>query len=99
MVLHISINFQVYLKKAETDLKTYVGWLCAGVIMAPDLVLTSAACVEDVQNLYVIAGYEKYVQDEVRDDECVETMLKKVVHICVPRGKYFRFLFCEREVK
>lgn len=79
-------TFVVYLRKAETDLKSYVGWLCAGVIMAPDLVLTSAACVEDVQNLYVIAGTEKYVKDEVRNDECLETMLKKVVHICVPKA-------------
>ncbi|CAB3227587.1 unnamed protein product [Arctia plantaginis] len=54
--------------------------------MAPDLVLTSAACVEDVQNLYVIAGYEKYIEDQVTNDECVETMLKKVVHICVPKA-------------
>lgn len=56
--------------------------------MSPDLIITSAACVEDVKHLYAIAGYKKFVEAEnVDKDECTKTMKKKVVFTCVPKGK------------
>lgn len=78
--------YTVYLRKAEVDPRGYIAWLCGGSLVGSKVVLTSAACVEDVTYLYVIAGYEKYVSDKANEDSCLKHTTRKVVQICVPKA-------------
>lgn len=58
--------------------------------MTESLIVTSAACVEDVQFMYAIAGYHKYVKPGSKGfavDECIEKSKKKIVNICIPSSK------------
>lgn len=54
------------------------------------LIVTSAACVEDVQFMYAIAGYHKYLKPGSKGfyaDECIDKSKKKIVDICIPSSK------------
>lgn len=37
----------------------YRTWLCGGVIIHEEYVLTSAACIEDAEHFYVVSGTYK----------------------------------------
>lgn len=88
-MFHNFLKLQVYLRKAEVDPRGYIAWLCGGALVGPRVVLTSAACVEDVAYLYVVAGYDKYVSEKTKEDKCIKNTIRKVVQICVPKGKNF----------
>ncbi|KAL4708526.1 hypothetical protein ACJJTC_014134 [Scirpophaga incertulas] len=66
--------------------RLYDYWLCGGAIVTPWYIVTSAACVEDVEYMYAIAGYLKYVPTNLIDsDSCTKAVKKKIVYTCVPR--------------
>ncbi|CAG4967601.1 unnamed protein product [Parnassius apollo] len=83
---------QVYLIKSDKSEKAYSGWTCGGVIVSPEYIVTAAACIEDVQYLYAIAGYKKYVPStDVDNDKCTKEMKKKIVYTCVPKSYQFDY--------
>lgn len=73
--------------KAPIASAHYDFWLCGGALVTSEYVVTSAACIKDVDYLYVIAGYNKYVTDaELETDQCTSKMKKKVIYTCYPEG-------------
>ncbi|CAK1541079.1 unnamed protein product [Leptosia nina] len=84
--LQVHKKYAVYLTKAPLSPQKYDFWICGGALVTPWFVVTSAACVEDVRHMYVIAGYNKYVKpNELNNDRCTKTKKKKVVFTCVPK--------------
>lgn len=75
------------MRKAEKEAKNYTAWLCGGALVGPAVILTSAACVKDIQYMYVIAGYHKYISEKMEKDECFANTMKKIIHVCVPKSK------------
>lgn len=89
LYLSSSSYLQVYLVKAPISENGYDFWLCGGALVTSDFVVTSAACIKDVEYLYVVAGYKKYITDEeIETDPCTSKMKKKVIYTCYPEGKY-----------
>ncbi|XP_022827218.1 uncharacterized protein LOC111356964 [Spodoptera litura] len=85
-------TYVVYLVKAPLSKKIYDSWLCGGALVSKEFIITSAACVEDVDYLYAIAGYRKYVKDKfIEYDDCTKTMKKKVIYTCVPVAYEFSY--------
>ncbi|KAJ8715579.1 hypothetical protein PYW07_010061 [Mythimna separata] len=80
-------KFVVYLAQAHVKaIVTYDTWVCGGAIVTSEFVVTAAACVSDVEFLYVIAGYKNYVPDnQIETDKCTSTMRKKVTYTCIPK--------------
>ncbi|KAJ8709673.1 hypothetical protein PYW08_009677 [Mythimna loreyi] len=90
-------RYAVYFVKAKDSAKTYDTWLCGGAIVTKWFIITSAACVEDVQFMYAIAGYRKYVTDRNIDkDHCTKKKKKKIVYRCVPLSYEFDFKQVEK---
>ncbi|CAK1594502.1 unnamed protein product [Parnassius mnemosyne] len=84
--------YLVYLVISEKSAKTYTGWTCGGVIVSPQYIVTAAACIEDVQYLYAIAGYKKFVSPpDIKQDKCTKEMKKKIVYTCVPKSYEFDY--------
>ncbi|XP_035441973.2 uncharacterized protein LOC118270483 isoform X2 [Spodoptera frugiperda] len=84
--------YVVYLVKAPIASAHYDFWLCGGALVTSEYVVTSAACIKDVDYLYVIAGYNKYVTDaELETDQCTSKMKKKVIYTCYPEGYEIRY--------
>ncbi|XP_050554161.1 uncharacterized protein LOC118270180 [Spodoptera frugiperda] len=78
-------RYVAYLVKAPMSSKAYDSWVCGGAIVSTLFIITSAACVDDVEYLYAVAGYKKYVTDkDIDTDQCTKTMKKKVIYTCVP---------------
>ncbi|XP_075986433.1 uncharacterized protein LOC142983445 [Anticarsia gemmatalis] len=85
-------KYMVYLVQADIDPQNYDYWLCGGALVTRSFILTSAACVEDVQYIYAIAGYKKYVmKNDLDGDECIKNTRKKVVYTCVPKKYTFNY--------
>lgn len=81
---------QVSIVSAKS-IKGMPGWLCGGSIIHPQLVLTSAACLHTVSNMYVIAGYRKYVRTEdLKRDICAVRMKKRIIYYCLHSGKLLK---------
>ncbi|KAI8423141.1 hypothetical protein MSG28_014212 [Choristoneura fumiferana] len=55
----------VYLKLPSNNpkYKDYRRWLCGGVIVHEEYILTSAACIEDAKNFYVVSGTYKHSEE------------------------------------
>nr|XP_034837205.1 trypsin eta-like [Maniola hyperantus] len=78
-------RYMAYLLQAKSSIRNYDAWICGGAIVSRWLMLTSAACVEDVRNIYAIAGTEMYVrEDELEDNLCTSNWKRKVIYTCVP---------------
>ncbi|KAG6449883.1 hypothetical protein O3G_MSEX006290 [Manduca sexta] len=76
-----------YLVKAQVSPQKYDAWICGGAIVSPMYIITSAACIEDVQHLYAVVGYKKYVHSaNLNDDKCTKNTKKKIVLTCVPKA-------------
>ncbi|XP_013165278.1 PREDICTED: uncharacterized protein LOC106116083 [Papilio xuthus] len=83
-------NYLVYFIHSDQSTTRYNGWTCAGALVHSLYVVTAAACLEDVTNLYAMAGYAKWVPYEDIDvNKCtsnVKTQKKKVVYTCIPKS-------------
>ncbi|KPJ05210.1 hypothetical protein RR46_04047 [Papilio xuthus] len=81
---------KVYFIHSDQSTTRYNGWTCAGALVHSLYVVTAAACLEDVTNLYAMAGYAKWVPYEDIDvNKCtsnVKTQKKKVVYTCIPKS-------------
>uniref|UniRef100_A0A2H1WWT8 SFRICE_015728 n=1 Tax=Spodoptera frugiperda TaxID=7108 RepID=A0A2H1WWT8_SPOFR len=64
----------------------YDSWLCGGALVTTTQILTSAACIIELDNIYAIAGYRKYVSGmDLDKDNCTRIKKQKIVKIRVPR--------------
>ncbi|XP_022827217.1 uncharacterized protein LOC111356963 [Spodoptera litura] len=85
-------KYVVYLVKAPLSQVPYDSWLCGGAIVSSEFVITSAACVNDVDYMYVISGYNKYIpNDELELDKCTASKKKRVIYTCVPKGYQLKY--------
>ncbi|RVE48226.1 hypothetical protein evm_007083 [Chilo suppressalis] len=72
-------GYVVYLTKSSKSEKYYDFWICGGAIVSKVHIITSAACVEDVEFMYAVAGYKKYVPNHrIDEDQCTKEMKKKL---------------------
>ncbi|XP_050554163.1 uncharacterized protein LOC118270451 [Spodoptera frugiperda] len=79
-------RFMVYLVKVHDSNQMYDSWLCGGALVTTTQILTSAACIIDLDNIYAIAGYRKYVSGmDLDKDNCTRIKKQKIVKIRVPR--------------
>ncbi|XP_073963148.1 uncharacterized protein [Choristoneura fumiferana] len=84
--------YMVYLKLPSNNPKyqEYRRWLCGGVIVHEEYILTSAACIEDAKNFYVVAGTYKHSEEYDRhNNQCIKNGAKKAIWKCVPRNYVF----------
>ncbi|XP_075986581.1 uncharacterized protein LOC142983539 [Anticarsia gemmatalis] len=84
--------YMVYLKLPSNNpkYKDYRQWLCGGVIIHDEYILTSAACIEDARHFYIVSG--TYIHDEEGDrynNPCIKNGAKKAVWKCIPRNYVF----------
>nr|XP_021191509.2 uncharacterized protein LOC110377131 [Helicoverpa armigera] len=90
-------RYVVYLVKAPKSAKVYDFWLCGGAIVSTLFIVTSAACVDDVEFMYAIAGYKNYVIDkDIEKDACIKAKKKKIVYTCVPMKYELNYLKVEK---
>ncbi|VVD00256.1 unnamed protein product [Leptidea sinapis] len=76
--------YMVYLRPARTETSVDANWLCGGVIVDHQHILTSAACIEDVKHFYVVSGTHKWYEKNT-DEECIRNGAKKAVWKCVSK--------------
>ncbi|XP_068625383.1 uncharacterized protein [Battus philenor] len=84
--------YMVYLKASRNNkmLQNYRSWLCGGVIIHEEYILTSAACIQDVLHFYVVSGtYRFSEEDDKYNNECIKNGAKKAIWKCVPKNYVF----------
>ncbi|XP_064074857.1 uncharacterized protein LOC113402722 [Vanessa tameamea] len=84
--------YMVYLKLPSSNLKyqNYRHWLCGGVIIHEEYILTSAACIEDAKHFYVVSGTYRHNQEDDRlNNACIKNGAKKAIWKCIPRNYVF----------
>ncbi|XP_022123154.2 uncharacterized protein LOC110998709 [Pieris rapae] len=84
--------YMVYLKLPRSNQKkpNYRTWLCGGVIVHEEYILTSAACIEDAEHFYVVSGTYKYSDEDDRyNNPCIKNGAKKAIWKCVPKNYIF----------
>ncbi|XP_063629820.1 uncharacterized protein LOC134801217 isoform X2 [Cydia splendana] len=84
--------YMVYLQLPANNPKyrDYRRWLCGGVIIHEEYILTSAACIEDARNFYVVSGTYKHSEDwSSANNLCIKNGAKKAIWKCVPRNYVF----------
>ncbi|XP_052744857.1 uncharacterized protein LOC112054911 [Bicyclus anynana] len=84
--------YMVYLKLPRNNNKkpNYRSWLCGGVILHEEYILTSAACIEDVEHFYVVSGTYKYADEDDRyNNPCIKNGAKKAIWKCIPKNYVF----------
>ncbi|XP_052744856.1 uncharacterized protein LOC112056491 [Bicyclus anynana] len=89
---HNSRPYMVYLKLPTNDpkYKNYHRWLCAGVIVHEEYILTSAACIEDAKHFYVVSGTSRFAErDDRYNNLCIKNGAKKAIWKCIPRNYVF----------
>ncbi|XP_026498814.2 uncharacterized protein LOC113402721 [Vanessa tameamea] len=85
-------SYMVYLKLPRSNKKTpnYRSWLCGGVIVHEEYIITSAACIEDAEHFYVVSGTYKYSDEDDRyNNPCIKNGAKKAIWKCVPKNYVF----------
>ncbi|CAG9569288.1 unnamed protein product [Danaus chrysippus] len=82
--------YMVYLKLPRNSKKTqnYRSWLCGGVIIHEEYILTSAACIEDAEHFYVVSGTYSD-EDDRYNNPCIKNGAKKAIWKCVPKNYVF----------
>ncbi|CAH0697130.1 unnamed protein product [Spodoptera exigua] len=79
-------KYLVYFVKSPFSKADDEAWICAGAIVSPTQILTAAACLVQVDKIYAIAGYKKYVHgNDIENDECTKRWKKKIVKVSVPK--------------
>ncbi|XP_063549158.1 uncharacterized protein LOC134756263 [Cydia strobilella] len=63
-------------------------WVCIGVIIHENFVLTSAACIEDVKYFYVVSGTHRWLP-ESQTNQCIQNGALRAVSKCVHRTYRF----------
>ncbi|XP_032523369.1 uncharacterized protein LOC116774738 isoform X1 [Danaus plexippus] len=89
---HNNRPYMVYLKLPSNNpkYKNYRHWLCGGVIIHDQYVLTSAACIEDAKHFYVVSGtYRHNDEDDRFNNICLKNGAKKAIWKCIPRNYVF----------
>ncbi|KAJ0170840.1 hypothetical protein K1T71_013612 [Dendrolimus kikuchii] len=84
--------YMVYLKLPTNNpkYKDYRRWICGGVIVHEEYILTSAACIEDVRHFYVVSGtYRHDERDDRYSNVCIKNGAKKAIWKCIPRNYVF----------
>ncbi|XP_061723318.1 uncharacterized protein LOC133529588 [Cydia pomonella] len=84
--------YMVHLKLPKSNQKqqAYRTWLCGGVIVHEEYILTSAACIEDAEHFYVVSGTYKYsMEDDKYNSQCIKNGAKKAIWKCVPKNYVF----------
>ncbi|KAJ0170839.1 hypothetical protein K1T71_013611 [Dendrolimus kikuchii] len=84
--------YMVYLKLPRSNKKqpNYRSWLCGGVIIHEEYILTSAACIEDAEHFYIVSGTYKYADEDDRfSNPCIKNGAKKAIWKCVPKNYVF----------
>ncbi|XP_050684846.1 uncharacterized protein LOC126979539 isoform X2 [Leptidea sinapis] len=84
--------YMVYLKLPSSNpkYKDFRRWLCGGVIIHDEYILTSAACIEDAKHFYVVSGTYRFHEDSDRyNNPCIKNGAKKAVWKCIPRNYVF----------
>ncbi|XP_045532461.1 uncharacterized protein LOC123720058 [Pieris brassicae] len=84
--------YMVYLRLPQNNprYKDYRRWLCGGVIIHEEYILTSAACIEDAKHFYVVSGTYRYSEEDDRhSNPCIKNGAKKAIWKCVPRNYVF----------
>ncbi|KOB71907.1 Uncharacterized protein OBRU01_13348 [Operophtera brumata] len=70
--------------------KDYRRWLCGGVIIHEEYILTSAACIEDAKHFYIVSGTSKHDErDDRYNNVCIKNGAKKAIWKCIPRNYVF----------
>ncbi|XP_032523211.2 uncharacterized protein LOC116774629 isoform X2 [Danaus plexippus] len=76
-------RYMVYLTQAK---RHYDSWICGGAIISRFHILTSAACVEDVTDLYAISGTMSYISpNKIHHNVCSKNTKRKIVYTCIPK--------------
>ncbi|XP_037876623.1 uncharacterized protein LOC101743618 [Bombyx mori] len=84
--------YMVYLKLPSNNpkYKDYRRWICGGVIIHEEYILTSAACIEDAKYFYVVSGtYKHDERDDRFNNPCIKNGAKKAIWKCIPRNYVF----------
>ncbi|XP_075986550.1 uncharacterized protein LOC142983510 [Anticarsia gemmatalis] len=87
-----NMPYMVFLKLPQNNKKQkdYRTWLCGGVIIHEEYILTSAACIEDAEHFYVVSGTYKYADEDDRyNNPCIKNGAKKAIWKCVPKNYVF----------
>ncbi|RVE48232.1 hypothetical protein evm_007089 [Chilo suppressalis] len=89
---HSDRPYMVYLRLPRNNpkYKDYRSWLCGGVIVHEEYILTSAACIEDAKHFYVVSGTYRYnAEDDHYSNPCIKNGAKKAIWKCIPRNYIF----------
>ncbi|KPJ20453.1 hypothetical protein RR48_02390 [Papilio machaon] len=90
-------KYMVYFVKSDKSSVQYTDWVCAGALVSKLYIITAAACLEDVQYLYAVAGYTVLVEYENIDkDLCTKLYKRKVIYTCVPKAYEFDYANVEK---
>ncbi|XP_028031841.1 uncharacterized protein LOC114244281 [Bombyx mandarina] len=84
--------YMVYLRMPRTNKKqsSYRSWLCGGVIIHEEYILTSAACIQDAEHFYIVSGTYKYSDEDDRySNPCIKNGAKKAIWKCIPKNYVF----------
>lgn len=87
---------QVYFVKSEKSAVKYTDWVCAGALVSKLYIVTAAACLEDVQYLYAVAGLTVLVEHQkINEHLCTKLYKRKVIYTCVPKGVVYEMYFLQ----